>query len=79
MKSSVKRKLTSCVRLSLALSLGMSLLLPACAWNQKIEPKFCPVRNFMNEDGTVNQQYWAVERDCLRSLQERLDAAYGTD
>jgi hypothetical protein len=41
------------------------------------EPKFCTVRNLLNVDGTIDQTYWAVERECLKALQKRLDAAYG--
>ena len=39
--------------------------------------KFCPVKNLLNEDNSVNLVYYAVERECLKSLQKRLDAAYG--
>jgi hypothetical protein len=63
--------------LLLALSLGTSLLLPACAWTSKSDYRFCPVRNFLNEAGQVDQQYWAVERECLKAQQKLLDAAYG--
>ena len=57
-------------------------LLSSCGWiNQTTveatDIKFCPVRNLINDDGTVNQQYYAVERDCLKTWQKRLDAAYG--
>lgn len=56
----------------------MSLLLPGCTWGTKSpKDRFCPVRVFTNDDGSVNQQYYAVERVCLDAFQKRLDAASG--
>lgn len=55
------------------------MLLSGCGWMTKAspEPKFCQVKNLLNDDGSVNLTYYAVERECLKSLQKRLDAAYG--
>ena len=55
------------------------MLLSNCAWTSKgsPEPKFCQVKNLLNDDGSVNLLYYAVERECLKALQKRLDAAYG--
>ena len=54
------------------------ILLSGCISTKTVEPpRFCPVYNLLNEDGTTNTQYYAVERVCLQALQKRLDAAYG--
>ncbi len=77
MRSWVKRKPMSLSGRWMLLLLAMTLL-SSCAWIKgSPEPRFCPVKNLLAEDGSVDQQYWAVERECLRSLQKRLDAAYG--
>lgn len=57
--------------------IGLILLSVGCAWTKETHPKFCPVRNLLNEDGSINTTYYAVERECLKAWQKRLDAAYG--
>lgn len=67
-----------CGRLLSGLLVATSLLLPACGWMTKTpKERFCPVRTFTNPDGSVNQQYYAVERVCVEAWQKRLDAAAG--
>lgn len=53
------------------------ILLSSCASTKIPEYRFCPVKNLLNDSGGVDQQYWAVERECLKSQQKLLDAAYG--
>jgi hypothetical protein len=53
------------------------MLLTGCTLLQgNVEPFTCAVSVAYKQDGTVDYETYAVNRDCMRGVQKRLDACY---
>lgn len=53
------------------------IALPSCGLlNSKVEPFMCAADPLYNEDGTLDETAYVINKACYRGMQARLNACY---